>query len=249
MILLLESLRTSFDAYKKRPFIFLWGSLVYLLMLVIFFLAAVGIFIAYFIVSALLGIPINFSDQITQIAIALIAFAFIYFLNGLTAGITMTYHKALNNGTTSLADFYGFALHKAPTMFEIMLIREILSLLVIGPVFILYYYFMQDVAYMDYLFYLYALVCLFMLHFIFTPAFITGGALGTGLFASLKRAFQVLRKRHVNYLAIFILFAIVWVLNFVPLVQLATIFFFYPIVYTALIVLVEETPSSEKEKK
>lgn len=240
------SLKKSADAYKKHPFIFIWGSLVYLLMLVVFFLAALGFFLVYFIVSALIDIPVDINTLPTQIVIGLILFAFIYFLNGLTAGLTMTYHDALTKNKTSLADFYGFALRVAPTMFEIMLIREILSVLVIAPVLAVYYYFLQDIAYMDYLFYIYVLFCLFMLHFIFTPAFISGGALGTGLFASLKRAFHVLRRRHVNYLGLFILFAIVWFLNFVPLVQLLTLFFVYPLVYTGLIVLVETTASSDK---
>lgn len=254
-MLLIGSLRRSFYAYMKHPFIFIWGSLVYLLMLAVFFMAAVGFFIIYFMLSSMLNVPIG-PDQIpTMVVGAFITIDFMYFLGGLSAGLFMTYNKALTKNKTSLAEFYGYALHKAPTMFGVLVIREFLTLLVLGPVIALYVVFLSNIEYMDYMLYAYILFWVFVLHFLFTPAFIGAGAFGYGLFPALNHAFSLIRKRHVNYLGLFILFAIVWFLNFVPLVQLVTLFFLYPILVTALVsmmaggsaIAVKETRAEEED--
>ncbi len=234
-----NSLKKSFEAYKKHPFIFVWGSLVYLLMLVVFTLAAVGLFLIYFMISALTNTPVGPEEPITLAVVGVTVLILAYFLSGLSAGLSMTYQKALTTSKTSLAEFYGYALQKAPVVFEILLIRDLLSLLIIGPAVAVYFYFLENMQYMDWVLGIYVLFWIFVLHFLFTPAFISAGAFNKGLYASMRQAFRLIRKKHANYLGLFILFALFWLLNFVPLVQLVTLFFLYPVAYAAIVSMME----------
>jgi len=243
--MLIKSLSNSFEAYKKHPFIFIWGSLVYILMLVVFFMAAVGFFLIYFMVSSLVGVPVDIYEIPTMVVLGLVGLAFLYFLSGLSAGLSMTYQKALTQAKTSLADFYAYSLSKAPVMFEILIIRDVLTLLVIGPAIAIYIYFLAEFEFTDVIIGAYSLFWIFVIHCIFTPALMAGGAFRKGLFASMRRAFVLLRKKHINYLGLFILFAFAWVLNFIPFLQLVSLFFIYPVVYAAIISMMEKVSPSE----
>lgn len=247
MIFLLDSLRRAFNAYTRHPFIFVWGSLVYLLMLLVFALATFGFFVLFFMAASLLGVTVDFGQLPTQVAAAVIAVVFMYFNGGLNAGLAMTYHKALTKNKTSLAEFYAFAMHKAPEMFGILLVREFLTLLLVGPAVAVYVFFLQGVEFADYLLYTYALGWVFVLHCLFTPAFIAAGAFGKNMFAAMRHAFYFMKAKHVNYIGLFILFAFVWLMNFIPLVQFATLFFAYPLVYAALIQMMESSEPNQEE--
>jgi hypothetical protein len=194
-------------------------------------------------ISSLVNIPVDLEELPTLFIIALITIALMYFLSGLSAGLFMTYNKALTKSKTSLAEFYAYALHKAPVMFKILLIREFITLLVLVPAIAIYIYFLENIEYMDVVLYIYTLLWIAIIHFVFTPAFLAGGAYGNGLFASLNHAFELIKKMHVRYFGLFVVFAIVWFLNFIPLIQLATLLFAYPVVTTAIIIMMEGTSS------
>jgi hypothetical protein len=124
-------------------------------------------------------------------------------------------------------------------MFGVVLMREFISILLIGPAVAIYYYFLTETQYMDYLLYLYVLAVVFILHMLFTPALISV-ALGSLPFDSFRTMFMTVKKKHVYYVALFIIFSVVWALNYVPFIQLVTVLSLYPIIYTALIIFVKE---------
>ncbi|MFH1394245.1 MAG: hypothetical protein ABII71_05605 [Candidatus Micrarchaeota archaeon] len=234
---MLKSLNKSFNAYKKHPFIFIWGSLIYILMLVVFLLAAIGFFLIYFMGASLANVPVDIDEIPTMIVLGLIIFVFLYFISGLSAGLAMTYRKALTTNRTSLAEFYAYAIRKAPVMFGILILRDVLTLLVVGPAAAVYFFFLENVEFMDAVLAIYALFWIFVFHCIFTPAFVAAGAFDESLFQSMHRAFRTLKTKHISYIGLFIVFALMWLLNFIPLIQLATLFFLYPVIYTAIIVM------------
>jgi hypothetical protein len=107
-------------------------------------------------------------------------------------------------------------------------------------------FFLNGVEFMDVLTGMYVLSVTFVIHLIFTPAFLSAGALDTGLFSSMKHAFEFMRRRHIFFITLYSLFAVVWFLNFVPFVQFITIFFAYPVLYAAMIVMFEDSLKTEK---
>jgi hypothetical protein len=131
-------------------------------------------------------------------------------------------------------------------MFGIMLLRDLLWLLLAGPGIAIYMYFLKDVAIMDILTGMYVLTVTFVLHMLFTPAFISAGALGTSFFGSMKHAFEFLRRRHIFFITIYALYAVVWFMNFIPFVQFITLFFAYPVLYAAMVVMFEESLKTDK---
>jgi hypothetical protein len=244
--LMIASIRKAFSAYTSNPFLFMWGSFAYLFMFLVFLLAAVGLGLIYFMVVSALQLEIPLESPITIFVGVIITLAFLYCAGGINAALAKTYYSAASDIKTSLLDFYHYALSRAPYMFGVMLMREFFTILLVGPVAAIYYYFFMEYQYMDYLLYLYAIAIVFILHMLFTPALISV-SLGSLPFDAFRTMFFTVKKKHLNFLGMYILFAIVWVLNFVPLIQLITIFFLYPVVYTGMVFLVKESPEGIAE--
>jgi hypothetical protein len=245
---LIESITKAFNAFSKHPFLFVWGSLMYIILLIAFFFAALGVVLAYFISLSMFGKDLDPSSLATLAIFGVIGLLFIFFSGGLNAALARAYRSALWKEKMSLTKFYSYALDKAPEMFGVMLLRDLLWLLLAGPFIAVFVYFVSDVEFMDVLLYLYLLFVTFVVHLLFTPAFISAGALGTDFFSSMKHAFDFLRKRHIFFIAMFSLFAVVWVLNFIPFVQFITIFFAYPVLYAAMIVMMEDSLKIKEEE-
>ncbi|MFH0884671.1 MAG: hypothetical protein V1861_03095 [Candidatus Micrarchaeota archaeon] len=246
---MIESITKAFNSYSKTPFLFIWGSLMYLILLIAFFFAGLGLVLAYFISLSVFGKELDLQSLATMSIFGVIALAFIFFSGGLNAALARAYRSAIWKEKTSLTKFYAYALEKAPEMFGIMLLRDLLWLLLAGPGIAVYVYFLKDVPIMDILTGLYVISVTFMLHLIFTPAFISAGALGTSFFSSMKHAFEFMRKRHIFFITIYSLYAVVWFLNFVPFVQFITLFFAYPVLYGAMVVMFEDSLKNVADKE
>ena len=236
---MLASLSKAFRIYSKRPFNFAWGSLLCVFLLLAFAFACIGLFMIYFLISSVLGISVSTDSIPTLIAAGAIIILFMFFANGINAALAVAYREAFNKQKTNLLSFYSYALNMAPTMFVIMLIRDLLWLLLVGPAFALYELVLKSHGYMDMLLLLYVLIVTFTIHLLFTPAFLSAGAFGTNTYASLRRTTYFLRNKHINFIGLYILFAIAWLLNFIPLLQIVSIFFLYPVIYTAMIAMLE----------
>lgn len=243
---MIESIRKAFNSYSKSPFLFVWSSIMYVIMLFVFLFASLGLLIAYFLTLSVFNQPLDTGSPVTLAIVGIVVLVFLFFANGLNAALARAYHSAFWKERTSLTRFYSYALDKAPEMFGIMLLRDLLWLVVAGPAIAIYLYFLRDVAFMDVLLYAYVLFVTFIIHMLFTPAFLSAGAFGTSLFSSMRHGFEFLRKRHVYFIAIYVLFAVVWLLNFVPFVQIATVFILYPIIYAAMVVMMEDSIKIER---
>ncbi len=243
---MIESITKAFNAFSKNPFLFVWGSLMYLILLIAFFLAGLGLIIAYFLALSVFGKELDLQSLPTLAIFGVIALAFVFFSNGLNAALARTFRGALWKEKTSLTKFYAYALDKAPEMFGIMLLRDLMWLLLAGPGIAIYLYFLKGIDFMDVLTGMYVLSVTFTLHLIFTPAFLSAGALDTGFYSSMRHAFEFMRRRHIFFITMYSLFAVVWFLNFIPFVQFVTIFFAYPVLYASMVVMFEDSIKSER---
>jgi hypothetical protein len=236
----MESLKKSFNICSKEPFLFMWGSLLFIFMLLLFAFAALGFFLIYFLFLSAFGQEVNLESIATIGVVGLIGLLMIFFGNGINAGIAMAYHEATKGKKVSLTKFYSYAIDRAPTMFGIMLVRELIWLLLVGPFIAIYFYFLEPYEYMDIVLICYALFMTFVIHMLFTPAFVLTGSFGTGMFSSMKQSLDFFKKKHVFFVGLYILFAVVWLMNFLPFLQIASIFFLYPLVYTAMIIMIKD---------
>lgn len=238
-----SSIRRAFSAYTAKPFLFMWGSFIYLFMLLIFLLAVLGFVLVYFMAASVLSYEIAFDLTVEAlpnlVVVAAIVILFIYFMGIVNAALAKTYRDAVDGVKTSLVDFYYYGLSRAPMMFSVVLMRELITLLIIGPIAAIYYFYLTGYEYMDIVFYLVAFFFLTLIHMIFTPALISA-ALGSTPFDSFRTAFLAIKQKHIRLVGMYILFGFVLLLNFIPLVQLFTIFIIYPVIYSALILFVTE---------
>jgi hypothetical protein len=218
-------------------------------MLMLFTLACAGLFVVYFLFASVFNKTVSFSSISTIIVSVFIVIIFMFFANGLNGALAAAYRRAMGKEKTSLVAFYSDALGRAPVMFALMLVRDLVWLLLVGPFIAAYFYALQGVVYMDVLLIAYALFMTFLIHMVFTPAFLSAGAYGTGMVLSLRNTVRLLRNRHIFFICLYALFALVWLLSFVPFIQLATLFFAYPVVYGAMITMLETGIRMETEEE
>ncbi len=237
---MIAELRKSFSAYASKPFLFMWGSILYVFFLLVFLLSAVGLAVLGLIISFLLEYPVSFESPIVIATLVLIFLYFLYFTGGVNAGLVRTYNDAVNGKKTSLLDFYQYSVSHAPMMFGIALMRDLFIVLLIAPMGALYYFYLMDYELTDILLGLYSAGVIFLLHFITTPAVISCG-MGELPFDAFRRVYFVIRNKHIFFLLMFLLFSIVWPLNLVPIIQFITLFFAYPIVLSATTLMITES--------
>ncbi|MFN7991270.1 MAG: hypothetical protein U0R44_03895 [Candidatus Micrarchaeia archaeon] len=243
---MINSLKKVTNAFSKGPFLFVWASLMYVFMLLVFLFACIGLILAYFIFLSVFNQKLDTTSLPTMAIFGVVGLLFVFLSGGLNASLARAYHSAFWREKTSLTGFYSYALDKAPEVFGIQLIRELIWLLLAGPVIAIFVFFLKGYAYLDLLVYAYVLGVTFVIHMAFTPAFLSAGAFGTGMFSSLKHTLDFFKKKHIHIVALYAIFALVWLLNFIPFIQLATIFAAYPVVYAAMIVMMEDSIKLER---
>lgn len=243
---MIESIRKSFAAFSRMPFLFVWSSFMYLFLLAAVAFTTVGIAMAYLIGLAILDQPVSLTSTSSLAVFGILGLVFVFVISGLNASLARAYHSAFWREKTSLTTFFSFALRKSPEMFGIMLVRDIVWLVLGGPFIAIYIYFLKDVGFMDILLGMYLIFITFVTHMAFTPALISAGAFGTEFVSSLKHSLIFLKKRHFFFMGLYALFALAWLLNYVPFLNLVSMFFLYPVMYAAMIVMVEDTIKIER---
>ncbi|MEM3075214.1 MAG: hypothetical protein QW590_00095 [Candidatus Bilamarchaeaceae archaeon] len=238
----MRELSKAFALYTDKPFLFMWGSVLYVFFILLFFLSALGIVMLTLIISFLADYPLTYDSPVV-IGLGLILFIYlVYFTGGITAAMVLVYKNAMRSAKTSLLDFYNYLLSKAPVMFGITLMREVFTALAVGGVGgLLYYLGWFEYEYVDVLFAVYALGVVFLMRLIAMPAIITCGLGEKSTFEAFRMIYVLITKRHIYFLITFALFSLAWVLNLIPIVQFISLFCIFPIAYAALIEMVLET--------
>ena len=234
---MIPSLKRAIAQFVKKPFPFVWSSIMYVVLQLLFAFAAVGLFIIYFIIASVFGVPVTTGSVLTVLAAMFVLFVLAFFSCGLNAGLFRSYAAALEGRKTTVADFLRYSLKKSAPMFAVLLLAGVLLTVLVGPAVLLYTISLKAIAYMNFLVALYALGAAFVVFFLFTPAFVAIGAFGTEFVSSLRGMIVFLSRKHVNALGLYVLFACVWVLNAIPLVQIASFLVLYPVIASAFVVM------------
>ncbi len=236
-------LKTVFSAYGEKPFLFIWGSVLYVFFSLLVLFATTGILLFSSLALFFAGFPLSFEDYttITLYAIPLLAAVFfLIYMNGcITAATIYAYKKALTGSHVSLVEFYHYGLSRGPMIFSIGIMRDFFMLIIIGIGVALYYYALQDWEYGIHLLALYSLSVFFVFHLTAKPGIIACG-LGAEPFEAFKELYFVFAEKHIYYVSFFFIYSIIWLLNFIPLIQFVSLPVLYPLVYSALITMVEE---------
>jgi hypothetical protein len=101
---------------------------------------------------------------------------------------------------------------------------------------------------MDLLIGSYGFFMTFVIHMLFTPSFIIAGAFNKGLYTSMRYGIELWRKKHIFFIGLYTLFALTWIFNFVPFIQIASLFFAYPVVYAAMTLIIDNNVRIKEEE-
>lgn len=238
---MMNDIKAAFNAYSEKPFLFMWGSLLYVFFMLVFLLSAVGIAMLALMAAFLLNYNVTLDSPFT-IGLGVVLVLYYLFVScGVTAALINTYNRAMAFNSTNLLDFYHYGLSKALLVFGIGAMRDLANLVLIGPVVAIYVLvYMKDYqpsVIIDGVFYLYVLFMLFLTHLITFPAVISA-SLGKSPFESFRSAYFTLRSRHMFFLLLFLCLCFVMLLNLVPIVQFISLFLLFPIVLASLIKMV-----------
>ena len=237
---MINNIKRAFRAYSKVPFAFAWASFIAVIMYALCAFAALGVFLIYFMAVSGFNHYV-FDDPFTIGAVFIIGLLLKLLASGVNAALAEAYSDALNGKRATIREFYFKALKSAASSYGITIIRDIVWIIFMAPVLALYIFALKGVQYIEIIIGIYGIFITWLIHMLFTPALLSCALANTGIFSSLKQGFQVIRTGHVNFAGAYILFAITWLLNLIPIVQIVSIFVLYPITYGTLITFVEGT--------
>ncbi|VVC01325.1 Uncharacterised protein [uncultured archaeon] len=238
---MINDVKAAFTAYSEKPFLFMWGSVLYVFFLLVFLLSAIGIAMIGLMAAFILNVNITTDSPFVLGLGAVLVLYYLFVSSGVTAALINSYSRAMAFNSTNLLDFYHYALSKALLVFGIGLMWDLANLVLIGPVAALYFLvYLKDYEpsmFVDGMFYIYVLLILFITHFVTFPM-VVSASLGKSPFESFRSAYFALRSRHMFLLLLFICLCLTMLLNLVPVVQFISLFFLLPVVLASLIKMV-----------
>lgn len=203
-------------------------------------LSTLGIFFIFFFLATILNLQI--SSILLPFGIVASLFN-IYLLSGLNGAVFKSYRQ---NERISFVQFYSNFLATVSASFKLSLLRLIICILIIAPAALIYYFALIENQYALYALILYSLIVVYSIFLLLAPSFIFASFGSRRIIPTLKQNFNFLKVKHIRYAALYALYAICFILNFIPLLQLVSIFFLYPLLCTALMEMISATnPESE----
>ncbi len=237
---MLSSIQEAIWAFQRNPNDYVYVTFLAGMFCLLTVLGALGIFVLLFFLFSVLNMPI-ISLQ-TAVAVGIIMIWVLWMLSGVHAARINFYNNLLNNKRyglrSGLVEFLNCAMQNASAFFLLLIIRFVIVAIPVTILYFLYDYLTQyNIPYLNIIIILLAMICTFIIHFLFSPIFILMGVYRRGIGSAFWNGGRILIRTHVKALALYFVYAITWVLNFVPLINLTTIFVIYPITNSSLISL------------
>lgn len=256
MIVLFKSLSMSIDAYIKRPIQFILSTFTFLFFSLLTLFSLIGVLLIFFILMSVL----KFADNVLPFAImgAILLILFLYLFSGFKGALLKAFSTISDGARFSFMDFYKYAVKNGWNIFVISILNLILVSIIAAPVVYAFvsYFPEHPMPYVDLLLALIFLFAVFVIEFIFYPIYLAAALYGTDLVNSFKYGFQLITRKHIFFLGIFIIYCLglftivlplllayavftlynfVWGFLFVPILVIVPIFVILPIVCNSLV--------------
>jgi len=240
-----DSIQRAISSYTSKPVPFVGVAFIHLALQLLVLFALLGVFLIGFFIASVVKVPVD-SPPLIALAIIL-AILFFYFSSGVKGAALNGYLNVLNGDKVSFFDFYHYSLKKAPRFFGLFLVRSFFELLPTGVLAALYFFVIKNwnLPYADAIVAFFSLLFTFIVHYVFYGAFVSAAVYDSGIKDSLKNCFKFLKFTHVFALILYVAYAIVWLTQFVPVINIITFFVSFPIVYTAMILYFQKIISGK----
>lgn len=222
----------------KNPVAFISSSLIYMVFQFIAILVAVAILLIAIFLASALKFDITYTPLLAILSIVVLVYS--YFAVAFNGSLINSYNSILDGNKIKFLDFYKYAMEKGFTFFGVCVAKSIVLVIFITPLLLLYYFVLKDLSlpYLEIVVGLILAFLAFLAHFIFFAAPIHAVTSQVGFIRSISMAFGTLKQKHISAFLLYLVYAAIWLTLLVPLVNIVTLLVLYPIILSALIMLV-----------
>lgn len=238
--MLSEALKEAFGSFKRVPGTYIYFTILSTLFCTLSLLAGLGIILLLFFLFSIANY--QFFSLAGFIASTMVSIFTFWFMSGVHGATIRYYGNVLSGKNYSVQvgfiEFLSYAVNNASQFFLVGLVRLILVTIPILILYLIYSFLGQyNIPFMDIIFGVVTMLVVFVIFFLFFPVFISLAIYEAGIRPAFGNAVKLTARAHVKAVLLYFCHCVVWVLNFVPLINLLTFFVAYPISYISLIAL------------
>lgn len=253
-----EYIQRAIEIYTARPLSYMKIALSHFVLQLLFLFAVFGVYTIIFVIAAFFNAGAFSIPMI--IVTGLLAFSLVYITYGLKGALASAYNDLTKNEKTGFLELYKDTWVKAPKMFGLFLLEMIMTLVFVGPILAIYYFALakSTIPYVVPIVGIIAFGIIYIIQYIFFPAFISAGIYNTGVRSSLSAAFKCIKSTHIFLFFLFGIYVVAYITQAVPILQLLSTFVTLPLVYLAMVLYFQNrmggssqvsTTKSNKRKK
>jgi hypothetical protein len=238
-------MKGSLESFSRDPVSFMLPSFIYPLFMLVTIGASVGVLLLLFLVLTALGVASDATLIVLGVAAAVLLLVNSVFSAGYKGALFDEYYRALRAEPVGFVTFMNFAFKHAVPLFVISLVKIIIAGFLLTPLALVYYF--LDVASMHeaatYGLAAVALFLLFVIEFFFAFSFIAYVEKKVRPFSAILISLNFVKDVNVKALLVYVLYCVVVLSTFVPLLNIVMYFVFYPIAASSLIKFFEKETS------
>ncbi len=207
----------------------------------IFFVITIGASIGVLLLSFLIFSALGLDSGITLLALGVLGAILVLinwiFTSGYCGSLINEYYRALHHESVGVVSFMNYAFKHAPMFFVIGLVKAIVIGFFLTPLAMIYYFLnLGSISGLIlYFFVAVSLVIIFVIEFLFSFSFIAYVEKKVKPFSAILISLNFIKEMHFRALVVYVLYCIVVMSLFVPLLNIIMYFVFYPIAVSAMI--------------
>lgn len=237
---LFRCINAAIKEYMKRPIRFGAVVLISIILNFVTLGALIGAFLIVYYSLSLVG----FGDVPSVVGVigGTLLILYLVIMNGLKGALIKTLGGVAKREKPSIRSFFKYSIERGEVFFVITLLKFLILAILVAPFYLLYSQVLlpMELPYIDWLLYGIAGAIGFVVEIPFMYAYIAAANQNLNTTGALKASFRLLRKRFVGAFAMYTVYALVWVSLFIPLLNIITVFVFYPVIYVAAILFYEK---------
>ncbi len=225
----MASFREVMGKYGDNPLHFIAPLLFAFFLSIAAFFTALGIYLFISMILSYVNAPLNAYYYVLGLTMAL----FVLSLAGFKGGIIEGFHTALRGRRIKLVEFIKVAKRTAWPILMAIIVRLLLWILSLLPLAYVLYYGL-DILYIA-LAALYSTILLATFEYLLLPQFTLITVHETPLIKSFGKSIRMGVRYWRSFLPVFFALAVNFILKYIPLLNLISFFFLYPVAYSVLV--------------
>lgn len=234
---MIDAIKSTLEAFSRDPISFLLPTIAYFVFMIITLGAMIGVLLLGFFGMTAVGVPADIMVIVLAVVGAILILLYGVFSAGYKGSLVNEYRKALRKEPVGFTFFMKYAFKNCPTYFVIALVKIIIMGFLIMPFSLLYYFLDLGMTneILAWLVILIALFIVFVVEFLFSFSFIAAAVKNARPITAIIISLNFIKETNINAFMIYVLYCMIVLATFVPLVDIIAYFIFYPVAYSSMI--------------